>query len=110
MPPDKRRYARTEVEIITDISILNASVPTKDQGSFLVLGGGGALVSAESVYPIGCLLLFRFRLPEDSEEICCQGVVCNEIEGRGMGVEFLGIRPQDRDRIQTFVAHHTADT
>ena len=104
-----RRYSRTEVEIITDISVPHAVQPTKDQGSFLVLGGGGALVNADLDYPIGCLLLFRFRLPDDPEEICCQGVVCNEVDGCGVGVEFLGIRPQDRDRITTFVVQHMTE-
>ena len=27
----------------------------------------------------------------------------------GMGVEFLGIEPQDRDRITTFEAQHTTE-
>ena len=106
MSSEVRRYSRTEVEIITDISVPHADQPRKDEGSFLVLGGGGALVDADVHYPIGCLLLFRFRLPDEPEEICCQGVVCNEVEGRGVGVEFLGVRRQDRDRISMFVAQH----
>ena len=109
MPGNKRRYFRTDVEIITDISIIDAYTPTKDQGSFLVLGGGGALVNADTRYPIGCLLLFRFRLPDDPEAIYCHGVVCNEVQGHGVGVEFLGIRQQDRDRITTFVAQHMTE-
>ena len=56
------------------------------------------------------MLLFRFRLPGDrEEEICCQGVVCNEAEGHGAGVEFLGIRPEDRHRITTFVSQHRTE-
>ena len=106
MPPQRRRYPRTEVNIVTDISITNAAQPTKDQGLFAVIGGGGALVASNIDYPIGCLLLFRFSLPDDEDEICCQGVVCNEITGRGVGVEFLGIRPQDRIRITTFAERH----
>ena len=52
------------------------------------------------------MLLFRFRLPDDPEEFCCQGVVCNEVDGRGSGVEFLGLNSQDRDRLMTFVTRH----
>ena len=106
-PPHQRRYARTHVEIVTDISLSHANVPFRDQGSFTVLGGGGALVRAATQYPVGCMLLFRFRLPGDQDnEICCQGVVCNQVDGHGAGVEFLGIRPEDRDRITTFVEQH----
>ena len=60
-------------------------------------------------YPIGSMLFFRFLLPGDPEEVRCQGVVCNEDDERGMGVEFLGIGPQDRERITTFVAQHTTE-
>ena len=84
----------------------NATQPTKDQGLFAVLGGGGALVESDTNYPIGSLLLFRFRLPDEPKEISCQGVVCNAVDGRGVGVEFLGISAQDRERLTTFVARH----
>ena len=74
-----------------------------------MLGGGGAFVSTEISYPVGCLLLFRFRLPGDEAETWCQGVVCNEVEGQGVGVEFLGISPVDRYRIMLFVVQHMTD-
>ncbi len=90
MRPSRRRYPRTEVHIITDISSTSAAPPTKDQGLFAVLGEGGALIESDTNDPIGSLLLFRFRLPEDPEELCCRGVVCHEVDGRGSGVEFLG--------------------
>ena len=106
MPPSRRRYPRTEVHIITDISLTSAASPTKDRGLFAVLGEGGALIESDTNYPIGSLLLFRFRLPADPEEFCCQGVVCNEVDGGGSGVEFLGLDPHDRDRLTAFVAHH----
>ena len=106
MPPSRRRYPRTEVHIMTDISITSAAPPTKDRGLFAVLGEGGALIESDTNYPIGSLLLLRFRLPADPEEFCCQGVVCNEVDGRGSGVEFLGLNPHDRNRLTTFVAHH----
>ena len=106
MPPSRRRYPRAEVHIITDISITSAAPPTKGRGLFAVLGGGGALIDSDINYPIGSLLLLHFRLPDDPKEFCCQGVVCNEVDGRGAGVEFLGLNPHDRDRLTTFVAHH----
>lgn len=102
----KRRFARTEVEIISGISVLHSSPPVSGDGSFLVLGGGGALVQTETPYPVGCMLLFRFRLPGESEEIRCEGVVCDEVEELGVGVEFLGVTSADRDRIVRFVVRH----
>ncbi len=106
MPPARRRYPRTEVQIVTNVSITGTDPPTKNKGLFSVLGGGGALIESETNYSIGSLLIFRFRLPDDPEDFCCQGVVCNEVDGRGSGVEFLGLDPHDRDRLTTFVARH----
>ena len=56
------------------------------------------------------LVSLRFKLPGDDEEVVCHGVVCNAVEGRGAGLEFLGIRPKDRDRLMEFVERHQADT
>ena len=106
MSVERRRYPRTEVNIVADISIAHAAQPTTDQGLLVMLGGGGALIEAQ-YYPLACLLRLRFRLPPgEGEEIRCQGVVCSEVAGRGVGVEFLNISAPDRDRIMAFVERY----
>ncbi len=98
-----RRYPRAEVNIVVDVSLLYGPRPIKGQAIIRVLGGGGAYLEIDETCPVGELVLLRFTLPGETEAIACQGVVCNVDDGQGAGLEFLGIRPEDRERLVDFV-------
>ena len=104
----KRRYARTEVNIVVEVSLLHGPQRTKSQAVIRVLGGGGVYLEMDEC-PIGMVVLLRFTVPGDNEQVVCQGAVCNCVEGEGAGLEFLDIQPRDRDRLVQFVERHTAD-
>ena len=55
------------------------------------------------------LALLRFSLPGYNEEIVCQGAVRDAVDGEGAGLEFLDIRPRDRDRLVQFVERQSGD-
>ena len=76
---------------------------TKSQAVIKVLGGGGAYLDIGENCPVGTLVLLRFKLPGDDEEVVCQGTIRDAVAGEGAGLEFLGIRPRDRDRLVAFV-------
>ena len=48
-------------------------------------------------------MLLRFKLPDDDKDVVCHGTVCNTVDGKGAGLEFLDIRSNDRDRLVEFV-------
>ena len=104
-----RRYPRTEVNIVVDVSATVGQVRIQGHAVLRVLGGGGAYLEIDENCPVGMLLLLRFKLPGDDEEIICYGGVCDGVEGQGAGLEFLGIQPKDRDRLVEFVERHLSD-
>ena len=101
--PHTRRYRRTDANIVVDVSLMHGPQSTKSQAVIEVIGGGGAYLKIGENCPVGTLVLLRFTLPGDDDSISCQGTVRDNVEGEGAGLEFLGIRPRDRDRLVAFV-------
>ena len=94
---------------MVDVSLPHGPQPSKSQVILTVLGGGGAYLEIDETCPVGMLVLLRFKLPGDDEEVVCQGTVCDVVDREGVGLEFLDIRSKDRDRLVEFVERHTAD-
>ena len=67
------------------------------------LGAAGAFLETGQSYAHGSILTFRFMLPEGTEEVNCQGIVRNARVGEGVGIEFLDLAHDQRDRIADFV-------
>ena len=110
MEPNRRRYSRTEVNIVVEFVVLHASTPTMDQGLLRVLGGGGVFVEVDQNDPLGTVVRLRFRLPGEDEDVRCHACVCYSVEGQGLGLEFLDISPRDRGRLMVFVDRETSGT
>ena len=68
----------------------------------VVLGASGACLSLNGNYGVGSLLRLGFELPATPGEITCTAIV-RDRQAEGVGVEFLQLEPQDRDRISGFV-------
>ncbi|BCR03824.1 two-component system response regulator [Desulfuromonas versatilis] len=82
------------------------------RGRILNLNTGGAFIQAGQLEPVDNLVEIEFALPELPAAILCQGRVAwvnhpewikNPRLPSGMGVEFLDLKPQDREAIQAFV-------
>ena len=106
----RRRYPRTEVNIVVDFSVLHAATATTGQGLLRVLGGGGVFVEVDQNYPLGTVVLLQFRLPGEDEDVRCHGGVCNGVDGQGVGLQFLDISQRNRDRLMVFVDRQISDT
>jgi len=100
---ESRRFPRAKVSFDTDVSVERGGVATHAAGRFVVLSGGGAFLEIGHRYPVGSLLTVRFTLPANEDTITCRAIVRNEIEGSGVGIEFIDIAPLDRERVQAFV-------
>ena len=109
MEPTRRRYPRTEVNIVVDFAVLYTPTPITDQGLLRGLGGGGVFVEVAQDYPLGTVVRLHFKLPGDDEDVRCHGGVCHNVEGQGTGLEFLDISEGDRDRLMLFVDRQISD-
>jgi len=72
------------------------------------LSSYGTFLKTDWSPPEGAEINLRFRLPDDDREIGCLGVV-RSLDGDdrgvhpGFGVEFVGIAPDDRARLEGFI-------
>ena len=85
------------------VSLTHGPQTAKSQAIIRVIGGGGACLEIGENCPIGTVVLLRFKLPDDDKDVVCHGTVCNTVDGKGAGLEFLDIRSNDRDRLVEFV-------
>lgn len=58
------------------------------------LGKGGCSISVSNAPPLGAKLRLAFEVPGGSVQ--AEGLVRNIAPGRGMGIEFTKMSPQDR--------------
>jgi Tfp pilus assembly protein PilZ len=63
----------------------------------------GMFVATAEPYAMGSILELRFKLFDDEHEIRAQGRVIYVLEGLGMGLQFVEISHQDRERIHQFL-------
>lgn len=65
---------------------------------------GGMYLETMSSFPIGSILDLRFKLQEtDERPIEVQAKVLYEHGGMGIGLCFVNLSPEDRDRIQKLI-------
>lgn len=67
------------------------------------LNQDGMFVATEAPYLEGSILELRFRLFQDDRKICTKAQVMYVQEGFGMGLQFVEISDEDRERIRSFV-------
>jgi hypothetical protein len=65
---------------------------------------GGMFLETVHTYEVGTIIELRFKLSETDEyPIDVQGRVVYQYTGIGVGLCFLNLRPQDRERIEVFI-------
>jgi type IV pilus assembly protein PilZ len=66
------------------------------------LSVGGAYFTRTVPLPLGTRVSLKFSLPGEAQEITCAGEIV-AAQDLGMGVHFLDLAPQDRDRLAQLV-------
>ncbi len=66
------------------------------------LSVGGAFFVQTIPLPMGTRVSLKFTLPGDTHEIVCEGDIVSAKE-LGMGVQFVGLVPHDRARLEKAV-------
>lgn len=71
------------------------------------LSVGGAFFVQTIPLPVGTRVSLKFELPGDAHELVCEGDIVSAKE-LGMGVQFVGLLPADRARIEKLIARAAA--
>lgn len=100
-----RRYPRTRVRTPATVEIATKGTTGADIVCLQVLGAGGACVDLQGPYPVGQVLGLRFTLPGTDDDIACEAIVRNAVRGECVGVEFLNLPIEQRERLHAWVAH-----
>ncbi len=102
---ERRRYPRDRVSLRVEcgrhdgVAIARASS----------LGGGGLFLEQNDLTNLGSELDVRFRPAKHIPTIEAHVRVRHQIPGKGSGVEFLEIRPEDRQNILRLILHRETD-
>jgi hypothetical protein len=81
-------------------------VEIQDIGLFrsLEIGVGGMYIETVTSYPVGTILDLQFKLNKtDDRPIKVLGNVVYDHKCIGMGIRFLDLKPEDRERIEKFM-------
>ena len=105
-PPSRtrvhRRYPRVELSAVIGAQIQQSRL-NRDQatgGALTILGVGGAFVQTRHPFEIGTRISVRFALPGSNGETVCDALIRTYIPHRGIGIEFVRISHDDRERLR----------
>ena len=104
-PSDRRQSPRMQVFGADDVDVWvdGAECQERRRGRLVDLGAGGASLELDVGYPAGTCLSVRFQLVRLGE-INCRAIVRRDIEGKGVGVEFLDLETPEQERLSALFA------
>ena len=98
---ERRRLPRVSLD--TQAWIGQDGIFARVNNPFGNVSASGAFLHIRDLYAVGSVMTLKFRLPDDPEYIVSTVVVRNNLSGHGVGMEFLDLPSQTKDRIQSFV-------
>ncbi|MBI3995317.1 MAG: PilZ domain-containing protein [Nitrospirae bacterium] len=93
---ERRKYRR--VTIFQEMFFGDRGVRKMDD-----ISEQGMFITTSDVFMKGSILDLKFRLFNDDQPIAVKAEVRYVQEGMGMGVRFMNLKPEDRERIKKFV-------
>lgn len=93
---ERRKYKR--VTIIQEMFFGDRGVRKMDD-----ISEQGMFIATPDVFMKGSILDLKFRLFNQDQPISVKAEVRYVHEGMGMGVRFMNLKPEDRERIKKFV-------
>lgn len=107
---------RTTPRIETNIDILFRESGAFIKSYMLNVSNGGLFLKTENPLPLDSPVTLRMKLPGDTEPMEIQGCVVwsnprakNNSFPSGMGIQFIKISPEYKQRIEAFVDQHRKD-
>jgi Tfp pilus assembly protein PilZ len=94
--PQKRRYPR--IELPKGMKVAWSFSKKSEISMVRTLSVGGLFIATEDPAPVGSTMRLLFQVP--GGEILVTAVVRDAIPGKGMGIEFTDLAPQERERLE----------
>lgn len=101
---DLRKYPRVPARFPVEYSLGEKTFRTHAS----TLGGGGLFIDDGQLHPPGAEIQVRFRPAKHLPYFRARARICYIVKGKGSGVEFTDIVPEDRQLILRLIHHKTA--
>lgn len=103
MMRQENRRQHTRLSLTTEVWLGQDGIFTRSNERLCDLSVGGAFIESHSIYSVGSIVSLRFMLAKETNFITCTVIVRNTRGRQGLGVEFLDLSPEDRQRIKSFI-------
>ena len=100
-----RKYPRVPATFTVDCTTREKTV----RGHASTLGGGGLFLQGAQSFPLGAEIDVRFRPARHLPFLQAKARVCYVIPGKGSGVEFVRITPEQQHLILRLIHHKTSN-
>jgi len=108
MKRERRRNTRVPIEIPVTLVIKDAAGQQRAVTSD-ISEGGIAVQSSQRPKRLGPMSV-QFTLPGTSHVVKCMGEVAWENAGRQIGIRFVDMAPEIRDRLKAWISNHSPDS
>ena len=98
---EQRKHSR--VSLHTEVWLGQEGIFTNTRRTLLDLSEEGALIETTEGFSVGSVFSIRFSLPGARDLVSCTACVRNQRDA-GLGVQFLDISPDDRQKVIAFVS------
>ena len=100
----RRRYPRVGVDLDIRVVMSAEKGSTVVPARLSVLGAGGGFLETPQAFEVGSNVTLHFMLPSTPPaDILCTAQVRYAIDGKGLGLQFLDLMPDQRESIAGFV-------
>lgn len=97
------------LNVATELWIGQDGIFTRGDEKLSDLSVGGAFIETAQHYSIGCVLSFRFRLPDAARFPTCTAIARNSHAAPEFGVQFLDLSPDDRWQLDSYIQKQAAE-
>jgi PilZ domain len=98
-PPNCRRWERHKISVVLALHDERATTPMRLTATDI--SGSGCYV--ETIFPLSIGTSLKVDLLIESEQVTTRSFVRTSDPGLGMGIEFIGLRPEDQQRFQEYL-------
>lgn len=98
-PQNCRRWERHKISVVLELHDERASTPMRLTATDISAGGG----YVETIFPLSIGTSLKVDLWIASEKLTTRSFVRTSDPGLGMGIEFIGLKPEDQQRFQEYL-------
>ena len=101
---ERRWHRRVRLDVQIGAVLIDMDASRVVRALLNMVGAGGAFVLVSAPFDVDDYLKIHFGLPTDPpSDILCEARVRYVIEGRGVGIQFLDLDPEQRADLKSFI-------